>query len=312
MRILITGGFGFIGGRLAQHLSNLGHEITLGSRKVKNPPSWLKDAKVALLDWNRPEALAIACKNIDLVIHAAGMNAQDSFANPISAHQFNGIATGSLINAAAKEGVKRFIYLSTAHVYSNPLSGIINEKTTPQNKHPYALSHLEGERLIRNCSSKYPIEAVIARLSNIYGPPAFLDSNCWNLFCNELCKQAIENGELRLNTNGTQKRDFLDISSACEMLSFLCERSIGSEKLCVFNVGTGNSQTLLEMAGIIQSRCSINFGFMPKIRISAIKNIDNNSDLVFNVDQILEAGYLFKDNKVSEIDNLLMYCKKYF
>lgn len=312
MRILITGGFGFIGGRLAQHLTNLGHEITLGTRFLKSSPKWLKTAEVAKTDWHNPDALAMLCKNVDLVIHAAGMNAQDCSSDPASAYLFNGEITKTLAHAAAKEGVLRFIYLSTAHVYSSPLRGVINEEVIPENKHPYAASHLEGEKAVYNCSKIHSIEGIIARLSNVYGAPASPDAKCWSLLTNDLCKQAIQTGELRLNTNGTQKRDFLDITSACEMLSFLCEQPLNPDKSPIFNLGAGKSQSLMEMAQLIQERCRVNFGFTPKIYANEQSISENNSDLIFNIDRICHAGYLVKPNDLNEIDDLLIFCKKHF
>lgn len=312
MRILITGGFGFIGGRVAQHLANLGHQITLGTRNNEHCPTWLKTAKVAKTDWQDFDALATLCKNIDIIIHAAGINAQDSALDPYTAHQFNGITTGKLANIAAEEGVKRFIYLSTAHVYSSPLRGAIDESTHPINKHPYASSHLEGEDQIRTVSLRSPIETIIARLSNIYGAPASPTPQCWSLLTNELCKQAIQTGELHLNTSGNQKRDFLDMGTATEMLAFLCQMSISPKKSLTFNIGKGNSKSLFEMAATIQNRCQVNFGFTPKIYVNEKNISEDNSDLVFNIDRIRNAGFSPKENEVSEIDNLLNFCKKHF
>lgn len=312
MRILITGGFGFIGGRVAQHLAKLGHEITLGTRNNEHCPTWLKTAKVAKTDWQNFDALAILCKDIDIIIHAAGINAQDSALDPQSAQQFNSVTTGNLANIAATEGVKRFIYLSTAHVYSNPLRGTIDESTRPTNKHPYASSHLKGEDAVRNVSFRFPMETIIARLSNIYGAPASPNPQCWSLLTNDLCKQAIEKGELHLNTNGNQMRDFLDMGTATEMLAFLCQMSISPEKSITLNIGKGKSKSLLEMAATIQIRCQVNFGFTPEIYVNEKNISENNSDLLFNVDRIHNAGFSSKENEVSEIDNLLNFCKRHF
>lgn len=312
MRILITGGFGFIGGRLGQHLSNLGHEITLGSRKVERPPAWLKNAKIALLDWDKQETLVVPCKNIDLIIHAAGMNAHDSSLDPIAASKFNGGGTEALVLAAAKANVKRFIYLSTAHVYSNPLHGLIDENTPTKNLHPYALSHLQGEKAVENCSIDHSIEGVITRVANVFGAPSHPGIPCWSLLTNDLCKQAIKQGEMLLITDGTQKRDFLDMSSACNMLSFLCEKPITPNKSLIVNIGSGRSYTLIEMATLIQDRCRINFGFTPKIISNQKNSIENNSDFIFKVDRIHRLGYSFKQNILNEVDNLLTFCKSHF
>ena len=138
MRILITGGLGLIGGRLGQHLHQAGHQVILGSRNTCNPPDWLPQAEVAETDWKVDSSLEQICNGVDVLIHAAGMNAQDCVADPVAALEFNGLATARLLASAICAGVKRFIYLSTAHVYASPLVGTINEDTCPRNLHPYA------------------------------------------------------------------------------------------------------------------------------------------------------------------------------
>ena len=147
LRILITGGFGFVGGRLAVHLNQAGHQIILGSRSLKKIPSWLQKAEVTEVLWHSDNSLESICKNIDIIIQAAGMNANDSAKDPIGALHSNGVATLRLLTAACRAGVKRFVYLSTAHIYADPLVGVISENTCPKNLHPYATSHFAGEQI---------------------------------------------------------------------------------------------------------------------------------------------------------------------
>ena len=120
MRVLIAGGFGFAGGRLANYMHRAGYQVILGSRKASEPPDWLPRAEVARLDWNSVDALEAACSGADVVIQAAGMNAQDCAADPVAALMVNGVATARLMEAAGRAAVKRFVYLSTAHVYGSP------------------------------------------------------------------------------------------------------------------------------------------------------------------------------------------------
>ena len=111
MRILITGGFGFIGGRIAAYLSQAGHQVLLGSRNERNPPVWLPQAEVVKSQWGDECAIQNSCEGVDVIVHAAGMNAQDCAADPIAAYDFNGVATKRLVEAASRVGVKKFIYL---------------------------------------------------------------------------------------------------------------------------------------------------------------------------------------------------------
>ena len=97
MRILITGGFGFIGGRLAQHLLKAGHHVVLGSRTHTSSPDWLPEVDVVQANWNDCFSLKQICTGIDVVIHAAGMNARECAQNPVVALECNGLATARLV-----------------------------------------------------------------------------------------------------------------------------------------------------------------------------------------------------------------------
>ena len=77
------------------------------------------------------------------------MNAQNCVTDPVAALEVNAVATARLLQAAIRQGAKRFIYLSTAHVYGSSLSGVITEETCPASLCPYAASHRAGEDVVR-------------------------------------------------------------------------------------------------------------------------------------------------------------------
>ena len=106
MKVLITGGFGYLGSRLAQFLISQGvNEIILGSRRLMESPSWLPHAKVVKIQWDSLSKLEEICSGIDVVIHLAGMNAQDCANDPVSALEFNGVATARLVQASMQAKV---------------------------------------------------------------------------------------------------------------------------------------------------------------------------------------------------------------
>ena len=145
MRVLVTGGFGYLGGRLTQFLASLnGFEVILGSRQLHESPDWLPKVKTVQTQWDSDAELRKICDRIDVVLHLAGMNAQECSINPRVAMEFKANATNQLLQAAHKQKVKRFIYISTAHVYGSPLRGAISEETVTAGLHPYATSHLIG------------------------------------------------------------------------------------------------------------------------------------------------------------------------
>ena len=265
MRILITGGFGFVGGRLGQYLHQAGHQIMLGSRNANSLPNWLPNAEVVKTDWNDAGSLEQACNGADVVIQAAGINAQDCAADQIAALEVNGLGTARLLAAATRAGVKRFIYLSTAHVYSSPLIGKISEDTCPSNLHPYATSHLAGERAVLGANQRGDIEGVVLRLSNAFGMPAHKDVNCWMLLVNDLCRQAVETGKLVLHSNGLQQRDFITLTNVVLCVEYFLSLPLATYKNSVFNLGGDCSLSVYDMTLLVASRCQAVLGFTPLI-----------------------------------------------
>ena len=312
MRILITGGFGFVGGRLAIHLVQAGHQIILGTRHSFASPDWLPQAEVERIAWADEVALEHACKGVDIIIHAAGMNAQDCVADPIAALTFNGLATAKLVAVASLVRVKKFIYLSTAHVYASPLVGIITEETCPRNLHPYATSHLAGEHAVLSAHSRGELQGIVLRLSNAFGSPIHKDANCWMLLVNDLCKQAIETRKLLLHTSGLQHRDFIGLTEVCCVTEKLIDfDQLGQAK--VFNLGTGVSQSVLEMAKLIQQRCTEVLGFTPELQHKQSGIDEQPPTLTYCTNSLDALGISCKNlSYLEEIDKLLQICQTSF
>lgn len=314
MRVLITGGLGFVGGRIAAHLAQAGCSIVLGSRKAIDPPAWLPQAEVAQVHWEDETAIERSCKGVDMVIQAAGMNAQDCAADPVAALAFNGVATGRLVAAASRAGVQRFIYLSTAHVYASPLVGTITEETCPRNLHPYATSHLAGEHAVLAASNRGEIQSIVLRLSNAFGAPMHKYVNCWTLLVNDLCRQAVQTGKLVLHSSGQQQRDFIGMTEVCHVVEQLV---IGNgDKFYqsgILNVGAGVSESLLGMTKMIQQRCVQVLGFEPDLQRQQDLKEESNVPLIYQSTRLeqLTMNFVY-NNYVDEIDKLLRYCETVF
>jgi UDP-glucose 4-epimerase len=309
MRILITGGLGFVGGRLAVHFAQSGHQIILGTRNSISPPDWLLQAEVAKISWDDMEALEYSCNGVDLIIHAAGMNAQDSAADPIEALAFNGLATARLVTAATRVGVSKLIYLSTAHVYNNPLTGVITEESCPRNIHPYATSHLAGEQAVLSAHSRGELQGIVLRLSNAFGAPMHKDVNCWMLLVNDLCKQVVQTRKLVLQTSGLQQRDFISLTDMCCVVEKLITYT-QFKQANVFNVGAGLSQSVLEMAELIQQRCTKVLGFTPALQRKQSRVDEQPSKLTYCTENLNALGIFCKSiTDTDEIDKLLQFCQ---
>lgn len=312
MRILITGGFGFVGGRLAQYLQHAGHQVVLGTRNVRAFPEWLAAGEVVEIDWANCCALETICTGIDVVIHAAGMNAQDCAVNPELAMEFNGASTACLVDAACRAGVRRFIYLSTAHVYASPLEGSITEDMSPTNSHPYAASHLAGENAVLSARRLGKIEGLALRLSNAFGAPTHKEANCWTLLVNDLCRQAVQRGELMLRSSGLQKRDFVPLAEVCRVTAHLSACDFDSCAPRIVNIGTGVSMSLREMAHLIQQRCKLVLDVTPEIKGPEPGVDEKYPELEYRSNELARLGLaVIPDNGV-EIDRLLSFCASSF
>lgn len=312
MKILITGGMGYLGGRLVQHLTNqAGFEVIIGSRTFSGPPEWSPKTKLVQTDWSHPESLLEICSKIDAIVHLAGMNAQDCSKDPTKALEVNGCMTSKLLEAAVSQKVKRFIYLSTAHVYQSPLIGKITEETCPQNLHSYATSHRAGEDTVRAALQRKEIEGIVIRLSNSFGAPVNKNINCWMLLVNDLCKQAILTKHMTLMSSGSQRRDFITLTDACRAINHLL--LLPSEKIehGVFNVGGMWTPTVLEITELIAERIHHVIGFKPEI--SRKENANEKSDsLDYDISKLLGTGFTLGHHSIreSEIDELIKFCLK--
>ncbi len=312
LNILITGGFGFIGGRLAVYLSQRGHSISLGTRSSAATPSWCKDASVVLINWEDSESLEQACHAIDVVIHAAGMNAQECAADPVAALAFNGVSTARLATAASRASVSRFIYLSTAHVYASPLVGTISEETCPRNLHPYATSHLAGENAVLEIAQRGKIESAVLRISNGYGAPTLIQANCWMLLVNDLCRQAVQLRQLKLRSGGRQLRDFISIGQISRVVADFAENDVGNIGNNVFNVGAGDSISVLQMTEIIQQRCGKVLGFTPQIQLNESAR-ETAAPLQYRSEKLASRNLPTRAGvDLQEIDELLQFCQSRF
>jgi len=312
MKVLVVGGTGFLGGRIAAYLCQLGYEVRIGSRRKIQNLREAPNSEVVFLDWDKPSSLSKACKGIDTVIHAAGMNAQDCAADPTGAFFSNTIHTARLVSESVKASVQRFMYLSTAHVYASPLEGTISENTCPRNLHPYATSHLAGEYAVLREHELGTIDGVVFRLTNAFGAPIDKEVNCWTLLVNDICRQAIERKQIILRTDGLQLRDFIPISDVCQTLA-LFAKQVPTKKIGgIYNLGSGSSRSVLNMATLVQARCIEVLDFAPLL-MAAQSNGQRPSALTYQIEKLSKLGLNVEQEKAAvEIDRLLLFCKNQF
>lgn len=312
MNLLITGGLGYIGGRLAHYLENNREiNVRLLARKDSYIPKWAQN-KTIVGDVLDIASLKTACENVDNVIHLAALNEIDSRKNPLEALRVNGEGTLNLINAAISNKVERIIYFSTFHVYGLNASGNITEKTLPLPVNPYAITHHVSEDFIRMAVYKKELEGIILRLSNGFGYPAHPQINRWSLVVNNLCLQAVLNNKIVLKTSGRQYRDFItltDVSRCVEhLLSLDCSKL--DREHCVYNLGGGFSVSILDMAKLIKERCEEVLNMHPEIVVGRddASNTALERPVKYNIDKLKKTGFRLISNVNEEIDKTLIFC----
>lgn len=309
-KVLITGGRGYVGGRLAQYLTRATlAQPVLGSRQLRPSPDWLPAAAVAAMDWHSSESLRRVCTGIDAVVHLAGMNAQDCVSDPVGALEFNGLATARLLRAAIAAGVHRFVYISTAHVYASPLLGTISEASATTSLHPYATSHRAGEDVVLYAHQRAEIDGVALRVSNSFGPPAHAGANCWMLLVNDLCRQAVTTRSMVLRSAGTQHRDFVPLTDLCRAIAHMVELPRSALGDGLYNVGGRWAPTIIKMAQRIADCCAELYGFRPGISRPEPVSHESSAELDYRIDKLLQTGFVPTADVNSEIRATLQFCR---
>jgi UDP-glucose 4-epimerase len=309
LRILLTGGLGYLGGRLAQTLLSASHEVTLGTRRPATSAPWAPAATVSVMDWSSEREIARACESIDAIVHLAGMNARDCAGDPVAALAFNGVGTAMLVRAAAAQGVRRLVFLSTAHVYGAALTGAVDESTRPIPLHPYATSHRAGEDAVLSARDSRGLQGLVVRLSNSFGAPAHAGADCWTLVINDLCRQAVLNRRMVLRTGGQQRRDFIAMSEACRAIAHLVTAPGAAAGEPLFNVGGEWSPTLLDVAALLSSRVQATLGYVPELQKGAAPDTVGTGELEYRIARLKATGFEPRPAAVAEeLDRLIRFC----
>ncbi|CAJ35684.1 NAD-dependent epimerase/dehydratase family protein [Methanocella arvoryzae] len=234
-RVLVTGAKGFIGRYLVDALLNEGAEVTALSTDGAGPEK--EGLRWAGGDITKPVSIEGLCKEVDIVYHLAAIsNVDASIRNPIRTFETNAMGTANVLEEARKAGVKKFVYVSSAHVYGVPQYLPIDEKHPVVPREAYAASKIAAENIVQAYGNSYGIEYAILRPFNIFGPgqdPSFLIPG--------VIKQALENGVIKVgNTEPT--RDFLYIEDAVRVMLLAGEKGTG-----IFNIGSGQQTKILDI-----------------------------------------------------------------
>lgn len=307
-RILITGAFGYVGGRIAHHLAEQGYQLRLGSRDTgRRPSAWLNSGDVVATNFGDDASLESACQNVDCIIHLANTNESVSRTDPELALRVNGVGTIKLLQAASMAGVKRIIYLSTAHIYGAPLQGVISEETLPRPRHPYAITHRVAEDFVLAANVEGRLKGLVLRLSNSFGAPELgVD---WALIVNDLCRQATTQKKLVLRSSGLQRRDFITLSDVGRAVRHFVELPWEHCGDGLFNLGGENSLRIIDLVEIIAQRCQVVLGFTPAIERPDPSHHGVSLPLEYRIDKLKSTGFALENDVTGEIDATLKVCR---
>lgn len=308
-RVLITGGFGYLGGRIAVELKRVpGFTVRLGSRKAKSAPDWLPGAETVDMDVLEPASLSSAMHDVQAVVHLAAMNENECVAALGKAVLVNTLGTLNVLQSAIDVGVERFIYFSTAHVYGAPLVGHITEETLPRPVHPYAITHHAAEDFVLAAHDQKKITGIVVRLSNGFGAPTHPNVDRWTLLVNDLCRQAVTTGKLVLRSSGLQQRDFITLTDVGHAVThFLNLSDLGCND-GLFNLGGRCSMRIIDLAERIAGRCKISLGFDPPVLRPEPTGSEASETLEYSIDKLHATDFTLTGDPMAEIDATLRLC----
>jgi len=317
MNILITGGLGYVGGRVANYLKEKEphvHILLTTRNRNRKLPQWTE--KFTVLEMNILEESSITnClkgKDIDIIIHLAALNEIDSMKDPKLALEVNTKGTYRFLDLAYKKGIKNFIYFSTFHVYGDVSESVITEETPTRPFHPYAITHRAAEDFVNYFKHYYGMKTLIFRLSNGYGYPMHKEVNRWTLVFNDLCKQTVTGGKILLRSSGKQYRDFIslqDVARAVHHFAFIIPDRWGDG---LYNLGGNCSMSILEVAQKISD--VYRSKYKKKIKIET-KQDDGNSiiskSVKYNIEKLVGREFTLKGDMFYEIEKTMDLCEEF-
>jgi len=247
MKILVTGGAGFIGSHLTEALILAGHTVTvidnLRSGHEQNLAAVKDKINFIKGDINDEKTLATAMNGQEAVFHLAAIaSVPYSVEHPLETHDVNATGTLRVLLAARAAGVKKLIYSSTAAVYGDEPTLPKTELSPLKPQTPYALTKLAGEHYARMFHTLYGMHTTALRYFNVYGPrqdPTSPYSGVITKFITALKtgKQPVIFGD------GMQTRDFVFVGDVVQANL----KALESSQTGVFNIGTGVQASINEL-----------------------------------------------------------------
>ncbi|MDX2348718.1 MAG: NAD-dependent epimerase/dehydratase family protein [Nitrospirota bacterium] len=250
VKVLVTGGAGFIGSHLVDRLVQEGNEVVVidnlstGKRKQVN-----KKAQFYKMDIRSKRIERVFRKERPLiVVHlAAQMNVRLSTEDPVFDAEVNILGTINLLEHAVKNGVRKVSFASSGGaVYGEQevFPAAESHRTDPLS--PYGISKLAGEKYLAYYTNTTGLRHAILRFGNVYGPRQEPEGEAGVIAI--FSKLMLDGGQPIINGTGKQTRDFVYVDDVVESLMVTMDEDIQG----IFNVGTGQEATVNECYGIIK------------------------------------------------------------
>jgi UDP-glucose 4-epimerase len=251
LRVLVTGGAGFIGSHLVDRLVVEGYRVrvvdNLSSGKLENIGAHLGSNSVGLMlgDLKDPEVALKAVDGVSVVFHiAANPEVRVSYTSPDVHFRENVVVTFNVLEAARRRGVKEIVFASSSSVYGEPGSIPVGEDAPLRPVSVYGASKASCESLIHAYTGLYGLRAVVLRYANIVGP-RMRHGVVWDF----IVKLRGNPVELEVLGDGSQVRSYMHVSDAVEATITAWIR--GGDGHQVYNVASEDWITVDEVADIV-------------------------------------------------------------
>lgn len=247
--VLVTGGCGFIGSHLVEELLTLGCNVTVIDDKSSDNDKFHFHEKAIYFEETITDYERIKDKfdNIDTVFHlAAESRIGPSMENPRRACEVNFMGTFNVLQAAREHKCKRVIYSSTSACYGLKNKPPLKEEMKNDNLNPYSVSKLAGEDLCLMYNNTFGLETIALRYFNVFGE-RMPSKGQYAPVLAVFLRQRSAGEPLTIVGDGLQSRDFVYVKDIV-MANILAASADSSKCGEVYNVGTGQSTTVLDIA----------------------------------------------------------------
>lgn len=249
MKIVVTGGLGFVGRNFARYMDMLDEEHQVISIDHFSTASPQDHALFSLshVGCFASDAAKPIYEGADAVVHlAASTTVQESITNPFASFQNNVIRTQALLDHLRIVAPKaHVIAASTGGAIIGAHDGPVHENIAPRPVSPYGATKLAMEGLLSAYSGSFAMPTAALRFSNVYGPLSERKASVVATYCREW----LGTGQLRVNGDGTQTRDYIHVRDICQAIWRVIDRRATGP----FQLGTGVATSINDLIATLRA-----------------------------------------------------------